>query len=216
MTVVFYISAVLAVVATILAITRANAVHALLYFICSLLATGVMFFVLGAPFVAALVVIINAGAIIVLFVFVVMMLNLGPAAADHERAWLRPRAWIGPVAISVLLLAELAYSVVAQPSWRGRPALVSRGHPGLALPRYEPRVLPQVQGQDALATEEQGQDALATAEVPPAIVQARQVGMALFGPYLLGVELASMLLLAGLLGAYHLGRGATGPKETGV
>ena len=38
------------------------------------------------------------------------------------------------------------------------------------------------------------------------IVEPKQVGMALFGPYLLGVEMASMLLLAGLVGAYHLGR----------
>jgi NADH-quinone oxidoreductase subunit J len=36
-------------------------------------------------------------------------------------------------------------------------------------------------------------------------VEAKAVGMALFGPYLIGVELASMLLLAGLVGAYHLG-----------
>jgi NADH-quinone oxidoreductase subunit J len=39
-----------------------------------------------------------------------------------------------------------------------------------------------------------------------ALVGPRQVGALLFGPYLLGVELASMLLLAGLVGAYHLGR----------
>ena len=40
----------------------------------------------------------------------------------------------------------------------------------------------------------------------PNIVSPRQVGIALFGPYIIGVELASMLLLAGLIGAYHLGR----------
>jgi NADH-quinone oxidoreductase subunit J len=38
------------------------------------------------------------------------------------------------------------------------------------------------------------------------LVGPKQVGVALFGPYVLGVELASMLLLAGLIGAYHLGR----------
>lgn len=43
-----------------------------------------------------------------------------------------------------------------------------------------------------------------------AIVDARQVGMLLFGPYLLGVELASMLLLAALVGAHHLGRHDSG------
>ncbi len=46
-----------------------------------------------------------------------------------------------------------------------------------------------------------GAPSLAGAEVTP-----KQVGIALFGPYVLGVELASMLLLAGLVGAYHLGR----------
>ena len=40
--------------------------------------------------------------------------------------------------------------------------------------------------------------------VPPGV--SAKVGIALYGPYLLGVELASMLLLAGLVGAYHLGR----------
>ena len=38
------------------------------------------------------------------------------------------------------------------------------------------------------------------------VVNSKQVGIALFGPYLLAVELASMLLLAGLVGAYHLGK----------
>ena len=63
--------------ATVMMITRLNAVHALLYLIVSLLAVAVVFYTLGAPFVAALEVIIYAGAIMVLFVFVVMMLNLG-------------------------------------------------------------------------------------------------------------------------------------------
>jgi NADH-quinone oxidoreductase subunit J len=41
----------------------------------------------------------------------------------------------------------------------------------------------------------------------------KEVGAALFGPYLLGVELASILLLAGLLGAYHLGRVSPGDGQ---
>jgi len=162
MTFVFYLSAAAAIVAALLAITRANVVHALLYFICSLLATAVMFFVLGAPFVAALVVIINAGAIMVLFVFVVMMLNSAPGSIEHERAWLKPRVWIGPVLLCVVLIIELVYSLM----------------------QYR------------------------TGAIAGRTIEPRQVGIALFGPYLLAVELASMLLLAGLLGAYHLGRGA--------
>ena len=42
------------------------------------------------------------------------------------------------------------------------------------------------------------------------IVEPKEVGMALFGPYLIGVELASILLLAGMVGAYHLGRHTSG------
>ena len=158
MNVVFYISAGIAIVATFMVITRLNAVHALIYLIISLLALAVVFYTLGAPFAAALEIIIYAGAIMVLFVFVVMMLNLGPASLDLEKSWLHPKMWLGPSMLAAVLLAELIYMIGRAPSSAGGR-----------------------------------------------IVGTRQLGLALFGPYLLGVELASMLLLAGLVGAYHLG-----------
>jgi NADH-quinone oxidoreductase subunit J len=160
MTVVFYISAVVAVFATLMVITRLNAVHALLYFIVSLLAVAVIFYVIGAPFVAALEVIIYAGAIMVLFVFVVMLLNLGPQSVAQESQWLEPRMWVGPSILAAILIALLIDAF-------------DRGAGG----------------------------ATGIHAVGP-----QQVGIALFGTYVLGTELASMLLLAGLVGAYHLGR----------
>ena len=87
----FYLSGAVAVAATLMVITRASAVHALLYLIVSLLAVAIVFFVLGAPFVAALEVIIYAGAVMVLFVFVIMMLNLGKAAAVKGARMAEPR-----------------------------------------------------------------------------------------------------------------------------
>jgi NADH-quinone oxidoreductase subunit J len=167
MNAVFYISAAVAVLATSLVITRSNAVHALLYLIVSLLAVAVIFFVLGAPFVAALEVIIYAGAIMVLFVFVIMMLNQGPQSAEQERAWMRPTAWIGPALLAAVLLGELVYVF------------------------------------SGAASEAAGGESIGPAEV----------GTSLFTTYLLGVELASMLLLAGLVGAYHLGR-RDRPRQT--
>src|ERR1700740_2524295 len=92
----FYLAGIVAVIATLLAVTRHHAVHALLYLVVSLLAIAVDFYTLGAPFVAALEIMIYAGAIMVLFVFVVMMLNLAEHAMEVERGWLKPRNWLGP------------------------------------------------------------------------------------------------------------------------
>jgi NADH-quinone oxidoreductase subunit J len=162
--VVFWVAAFVAVVATVFTVTGRNPVHALLYLIVSLLAVALMFFLLGAPFAALLEVIVYAGAIMVLFVFVVMMLNLGDAA-QQERRLLQPRIWIGPGILSALLLVEII-------------ALMHQG---------------------AMAAG--GQLHAAGLEV-----SAKQVGIALYGPYLLAVELASMLLLGALVAAYHLAR----------
>jgi len=160
MNLLFYISAAVAVIATLLVITKRNAVHALLYLIVSLLSVALIFFALGAPFVAMLEVLIYAGAIMVLFVFVIMMLNLGGETTRHEAQWLTLRTWIGPSILCIILLGELVYIFAVE-----------------------------------------------KAKLAPVIlVTPKQVGIALLGPYVIGVELASLLLLAGLVGAYHLGR----------
>jgi NADH-quinone oxidoreductase subunit J len=168
MNAVFYISAVVAILATLKVITELNVVHALLYLIVSLLSVALIFYTLGAHFVAALEVIIYAGAIMVLFVFVIMMLNLGTQAVAQESEWLNRKMWTGPVILAVILLAELAFVLI-------------RDH---------------------------------NLSVGIGSVEPKQVGLALFGPYVVGVELASMLLLAGLVGAFHLGKHARATSES--
>jgi len=155
----FYFAGALALAATMAALTRTNAAHALIYLIVSLLAVAVLFFLLGAPFAAALEIVIYAGAIMVLFVFVIMMLNIGKVGIEREREWLSGRNWAVPGIMAGLLLLELL----------------------LALRHV-------------------------TATTGGVLVEPRDIGIALFGPWVLAVELASMLLLAGLVGAYHLGR----------
>ena len=156
----FYAAALLAILTTGLALTRSHAVHALLYLILSLLSISALFLLLGAPFVAALEVVVYAGAIMVLFVFVVMLLNVGRASHEQERAQLKPSEWIFPALIAAALLGELAYVLASGPT-------------------------------------------SGTLQADSAV---KPVALALFGPYLLGVEIAALLLLAGMLGAYHLGR----------
>lgn len=111
----FYIAASISLIATVLVITRANASHALIYLIVSLLAIAVIFYLLGAPFAAALEIVIYAGAIMVLFLFVVMMLNLGPSQLAQERRWLQPKMWIGPSILTFVLFLEMLYLIVGTP-----------------------------------------------------------------------------------------------------
>ena len=157
----FYFASGIAVVSTLRVVTGTNPVHALLYLIISLISVAMTFFALGAPFAGVLEVIAYAGAIMVLFVFVVMMLNLGPASVAQERGWLKPGIWAGPVILGTLLLLELLYVLFVAPSGAG---------------------------------------------ISGTTVGPKEVGISLFGPYLLVVELASMLLLAAAVTAFHLGR----------
>jgi NADH-quinone oxidoreductase subunit J len=150
----FFIAAAVAFASTFMTITRRNAVHALLYFILSLFAVAVIFLVLGAPFAAALELIVYAGAIMVLFIFVVMIIG----AADVET---NPRAWFGPFLLGLPLFAALA--------------------------------LVALSGSDGSQARK--------------IVDSKQVGFSLFGPYVLGAEVTSFLLIAALVGAFHIGRG---------
>ena len=111
MAIAFYLSGAIALLATLRVIGHHNPIHALLYLIISLLAVAMCFFALGAPFAGALEIIVYAGAIMVLFVFVVMMLNLGPAVIAQERKWLTPGIWIGPGILAALLLALLLHAL---------------------------------------------------------------------------------------------------------
>lgn len=81
MTMMFYICGVVAVIATVMAITRRNPVHAVIYLVHSFFALALIFYLLGAPLLAAWELIIYAGAIMVLFLFIIMMLQLSPGSA---------------------------------------------------------------------------------------------------------------------------------------
>ncbi len=99
---IFYILAVVTVMATVLAITEKHAVHAIVYLVTSFFSLAVIFFMLGAPVVAVFEVIIYAGAIMVLFLFVIMMLDLG----HPERARLPGvRDWWPALALGAVTLA---------------------------------------------------------------------------------------------------------------
>ena len=156
----FYVAAFICVVSAALALTRANASHALIYLVVTMLGLALVFFLLGAPFAAALQIVIYAGAIMVLFLFVVMMLNLGRTSVAAERRWLQPGIWIGPGLLGLALLSIVLLLIFD----------------------------------------------LGRLETSGVMVGPKEVGIALFSKYILAVELAGVLLLAGLVSAFHLGR----------
>ena len=105
---IFYILAGLILVSTGLAITRRNLVHAVIYLVISFFGSAMLFYLLGAPFLAALEVIVYAGAIMVLFLFIIMMLKV-EGLEEHFfplRQWL-PAAGMGLIFLAVGLLTIL-------------------------------------------------------------------------------------------------------------
>jgi len=163
----FYLAGLLAIVASVKVVTRQNTVHALLYLVMSLLAVAVCFYLMGAPFAAGLEVIVYAGAILVLFVFAIMMFGLaedGTSQAEkhQNKVTFNIGVWLGPSFLAVLLLSILIFTIN------------------------------NTEIQQKLTSH---------------IINAKQVGILLYGPYLLAVEIASFLLLAGLIAAYHFAKG---------
>ena len=164
----FYLLAIVAILASLRVITRTNPVHALLNMIVTLLALSGIFFALGAPFAGALEIIVYAGAIMVLFVFVVMMLNLGTQSTLEEESWLASSAWAVPAGLAFIVGLTLF-------------SLIGMTH---------------------------GSEGMMPAFIGVEPVTAKMIGAKLFTEYLLLVEIAGFLLLAGLVAAYHLAKSA--------
>lgn len=154
----FYLAATVAVIASLKVVTGSNTVHALLYLVVSLLAVAVCFYLMGAPFAAGLEVIVYAGAILVLFVFAVLMFGLGKDETVNAPKSKSVGNMFGAMLLAFALLIELVV------------------------------IINNAQMQQTLQAN---------------VVSSKAVGIMLYGPYLLAVEIASFLLLAGLLAGYH-------------
>ncbi len=154
---IFYFIGGLIIAATAMAVTRRNMVHAVLYLVLSFFGTAMLFYLLGAPFLAALEIIIYAGAIMVLFLFLIMMIRLKKLPGMFFPAGqLVPAILIG----TGFLLVNTVLLKTGGREWTPMPA--AQASPG-------------------------------------------DFGVYLFQTHWLGVEIASMLLLVALVGAYVLG-----------
>jgi len=167
--IVFWASAAIAIAATGMVLMSRNPFYAVLYLILSLFGVSLIFNTLGAPFLAVLEIIVYAGAIMVLFLFVVQMLSPGSGPSRDED--LQRPSWKALALPGIMAGALLVFTVLA----------LARG------------------------------GNLATGAVRS--FTARDLGRSLFTEHYLGLELASLVLLIGIIGGMHLGRAGTDALE---
>ena len=105
---VFYLFAGVAVTSAVLMVTRKNPVYSAMFLVLTLFSIAALFVLLGAHFLAALQVVVYAGAIIVLFLFVIMLLNLGHDSEPDLRGrfW-----WVFGGGLGLVLVAELFVAI---------------------------------------------------------------------------------------------------------
>jgi NADH-quinone oxidoreductase subunit J len=178
---VFYLFATVAVVSACLCILQRNPVSAALWLVSTMFSLAAIYVLLGAQFIAAIQVLVYAGAVMVLFLFVIMLLNLGHTSSDMR----------GPpgVAAAIVLVGLLAIEL-------------------FTLWRYTPRRLAAELAQSPTFGDPRA--AFAAGEMARQETAARGVvgGIAapLFQTYLVPFEITSILLLAAIVGAVVLAK----------
>lgn len=171
-TVLFWVFAAAAIVFAILMITSRNPVYSALWFALVTLSTCGLFLLRSAPFLAAATVIVYAGAIVVTFVFVIMLAQQSGATAYDQRARQPVVATIAAFVVLALILNTLQLSREDAPSQ------------------------PQVGALPTVAA-----NPLSRPDSDKSLARMRGLGRSLFGDYLFAVELAGTLLLVATIGA---------------
>lgn len=164
--VIFVPAACLALAGGIGVIASRQPVHSALALLMVLASLAVTYLLLAAQFIAVLQVIVYAGAIVVLFLFVIMLLHARRGEGSHEKL---PRQRTAAIALGAVYLVVLGIALIAA----ARPP----------------------------------------AQIDADFGTAQRVGRALFGTYVLPFELASMVLLVGMIAAIVLGSRAPGGER---
>lgn len=163
MIILFYISGFFAVLTTLCVLFSNNPIHALLYLIFSLLCISCNLFSLQAPFAGAMEIIIYAGAIMVLFIFVIMMLNIDYIYSNFNNRKFQFSSV--QIFFGVLLLMGNLLTILLNSIFKKSNCFIDVWH---------------------------------------STISCKKIGIALFGPYMLVIEIASFLLLSALISVLHI------------
>jgi NADH-quinone oxidoreductase subunit J len=113
----FYFLAFLSVMFALLVVVSKNPIHSVLYLILTFFTIAAHYILLNAQFLAVVHVIVYAGAIMVLFLYVIMLLNLNAEVEPHKSRWLKIAATVSGGLLMVVLVGALrSYAVSARPA----------------------------------------------------------------------------------------------------
>lgn len=198
--VMFWVFAFSALFCGVLMITSGNPVYAALWFALTTLATCGLFLLQSAPFLAAATIIVYAGAVIVTFLFVIMLAQQS-GAAGYDRAANQP------IMASVMAFVLLgAITLTLQGGVPDLPRVESVKPVAVAVPVEDTDQIltPSPAGvtrEDLDQRPEQPGNLLSRADERHAVGSLKGLGRSLFGDYLFAVEIAGTLLLVASIGA---------------
>jgi NADH-quinone oxidoreductase subunit J len=182
----FWIFAIAAILAALLTVMARNAVHSALFLISSLVSIAALFILLGAEFIAGVQILVYVGGVMVLFLFVIMLVNVGAEEEGRSPIFNRPPQVAAALIFSLLLVVGLLYAINGA---FGGPKDAEKTQQIAA----------------ARAAREQAQQTGATG-VSRLTTETERVGTSLFTYASLPFEIASLLLLVAIIGSVMLAR----------
>ncbi len=185
---VFFVIGTIAVASSILVIGMRNPVHSALFLLLTFLCVAILFVMKAAEFVAAVQVLVYAGGIMVLFLFVVMLINVRHLPDERVLS----RFWKGGFAVGLAVF--ILFSTVVRPGAYHDP--VNNEQALRTTYTYRTR---RVRTSD-------GQVVRKRFRRPQVVGNSEAVGMALYREYLVPFEVASLFLLVAMIGAIVIGK----------
>ncbi len=184
----FWIFATASLVAGLLTILARNAVHSALFLISSLISVAALFILLGAEFIAGVQILVYVGGVMVLFLFVIMLVNVGAEERGNEVIFNRTPQ----VAASIIFLMLLAFGLVYA---------INQGLAGLR--KQDETKIEAIER--TRAAQQQGLSTSATGTMK-ITKDTENVGSSLYRFGGLAFEIASVLLLVAIVGSVMLAR----------
>jgi NADH-quinone oxidoreductase subunit J len=185
---VFFVVGTVAVAASILVVAMRNPVHSALFLLLTFLCVAVLFVMKGAEFVGAVQVLVYAGGIMVLFLFVVMLINVRHLPDERVLS----NFWKGGFAVGLALF--LLFFTLVRPGVYHDPAASDKGL--RTTYTYRHRKVHQPDGTVVRKLIRRGK----------VVGNSEAVGMALYTDYLVPFEVVSLFLLVAMIGAIVIGK----------